>query len=349
MPENPENPVSKPRPFIIPIFLPHAGCPHQCAFCNQSAITRVKQPFFSPEKLGKRINEFLGYKGKERRPIQIAFYGGNFLGQEESYLLSLLEAATKFIDAGKIDSIRISTRPDTILNDRLDILEPYPVSTVELGVQSMDDHVLLLAKRGHTMLQTETAVALLKERHYEIGLQMMVGLPGDDETTSLNTARRIAELAPNFVRIYPTLVLRDSLLARWYAAGKYTPLTLDACVTQVKKLYLFFRERSVPVIRMGLQASEGFENDGAILAGPFHPAFGQMVHSEIFLDMATAALESENAIKDNISITVHPHSISKMRGLKNRNIQILKQRFSIESIEVAADAAISEDQLSIHP
>ncbi|MBW1841574.1 MAG: radical SAM protein, partial [Deltaproteobacteria bacterium] len=145
MPENPESPtsgrrhpMSGPRPFIIPIFLPHAGCPHQCAFCNQSAITGVKPSLFSPEKLCERINEFLCLKGKQRRPIQIAFYGGNFLGQKESYLSSLLKAATKFVTAGKIDSIRISTRPDTILNDRLDILEPYPVSTIELGVQSMD-------------------------------------------------------------------------------------------------------------------------------------------------------------------------------------------------------------------
>ena len=349
MPENPENPASYTSPFIIPIFLPHAGCPHLCAFCNQSAITRVKQPFLSTEELCESINEFLSFKGKERRPVQVAFYGGNFLGQEESYLLSLLQAATTFITEEKIDSIRISTRPDTILNDRLDILDPYPISTVELGVQSMNDQVLLLAKRGHTALQTETAVALLKERHYEIGLQIMVGLPGDDETTSLNTARRIAELAPDFVRIYPTLVLRNSLLAQWYETGKYTPLTLDACVTQVKKLFLFFREKKIPVIRMGLQASEGLENDGSILAGPFHPAFGQMVHSEIFLDMATAALDSENATKDSISIKVHPHSISKMRGLKNRNIQTLKQRFSLKSIEVVADAAIPEDQLSVHP
>ena len=273
------------RPFIIPVFLPNSGCLHRCAFCNQTSITGVKQDTILPEKLRSVINEFLQWKGKFRNNVQISFYGGNFLGLKEKYLKTLLNESAKFVESGKVGSIRFSTRPDTITNERLDILKEYPVSTIELGVQSMDDRVLTMAKRGHTSSDTVKAVAVLKERGYEIGLQMMVGLPGDDEATSLATGRRIADLAPDFVRIYPAVVLKNSLLAKWYKEGKYTPLSLEPCVTLVKKLHLLFDEKKIPVIRMGLQASADLENGTTILAGPYHPAFGHLVYSEIFLDM----------------------------------------------------------------
>ncbi len=156
----------------------------------------------------------------------------------------MLNESAKFVESGKVGSIRFSTRPDTITNERLDILKEYPVSTIELGVQSMDDRVLTMAKRGHTSSDTVKAVAVLKERGYEIGLQMMVGLPGDDEATSLATGRRIADLAPDFVRIYPAVVLKNSLLAKWYKEGKYTPLSLEPCVTLVKKLHLLFLKKA---------------------------------------------------------------------------------------------------------
>jgi len=340
-------PATRTRPLIVPVFLPHAGCPHHCAFCNQIAITQASQPILSPEKLQSKIDEFLNFNRKARHPVQIAFYGGNFLGLKENDIISLLDEAEKFVTAGKVDSIRISTRPDTIHEERLNILKKYPVSTIELGVQSMDDRVLATAKRGHTASDTERAVTLLKERNYEIGLQMMVGLPEDNETKSMTTGRRIADLRPDFVRIYPTVVLSDSLLAQWYAEGKYTPLALEACVTLVKKLYLLFKDEQIPVIRMGLQASEELEKGVTVLAGPYHPAFGHMVHSEIFLDMAISILESEKSLNGGILIKVHPLSISKMRGLKNKNIETLKHRFQIQSLEVVPDPSLAEDRLIV--
>lgn len=333
------------RPFIIPVFLPNLGCPHQCTFCNQTSITGVKQNLIPPEKLRFWINEFIKFKGKSRNKVQISFYGGNFLGLEKNYLKTLLNESTKFVESGKVNSIRFSTRPDTIDPERLDILKGYPISTIELGVQSMDDRVLALVKRGHTSLDTVKGVALLKERGYEIGLQMMVGLPGDDQAKSLATGRRIAELSPDFVRIYPTVVLKNSLLAKWYKKGKYVPLSLEPCVTLVKNLYLLFREKKIPVIRMGLQASEDLEKGAKILAGPYHPAFGHLVYSEIFLDMAEAYLKSNllftKTSSDTISIKIHPRSISKMRGLKNKNIEILKSKYQIKSINIIPDQTVA--------
>lgn len=339
--------LKKDTPFIIPIFLPHLGCPHQCAFCNQTSITGVTPDTISPETLGLLITEFLEYKKTQRRSVQVSFYGGNFLGLKKDYIRMLLDETTKFVKNKKIDSIRFSTRPDTISNKKIDIIRDYPVSTIEIGAQSMDNQVLAMAKRGHTALDTEKAAALLKEQNYDVGMQMMVGLPGDDETKSLFTAQRIARLSPDFIRIYPTVVLAQSRLAVWYRNGDYTPWSLSRCVSLVKKLYLFFKSKNIPVIRMGLQASDELAKDTTMLAGPYHPAFGHMVHSEIFMDMAVSLLEAERGSYEKIILNVHPRSISKMRGLKNKNVESLKQKFQIKSLEIIPDVSLAQDKLRI--
>jgi histone acetyltransferase (RNA polymerase elongator complex component) len=337
------------KPFIVPVFLPNIGCSHKCVFCNQSAITGVKQKIPSPEDIGLHINRFLNYKGRSRSLVQISFFGGNFLGLKIDFIKSLLHEAKKFVIEGRVDSIRFSTRPDTIDYERLDILKEFPVTTVEIGVQSMDDKVLSLSERGHTSSDTEKAVSILKKKNYEIGLQMMIGLPGDNGAGSLYSAKRIAALSPDFVRIYPTLVLKNTILSRWYKKGKYTPLSLEQCITLVKDIYLIFRDKNIQVIRMGIQASEHFERQTTILAGPYHPAFGHLVHSKIFLDMASSIIESEKIdCRDSVEIKVHPQSIPKMRGLKNRNIEILKTRFHIKSLKIIPDHSLAEDAIAIN-
>ena len=341
------NPISTRRPFIIPIFLPHAGCPHQCVFCNQTSITGVGRDTVSPEKVERQIYEFLKYKGNDHRLVQVAFYGGNFLGLEKEYFKRLLNVSAKFVKNKEIDAIRFSTRPDTIDHDRIEIIKNYPVSTIEIGVQSMNDRVLAMAKRGHSASDTQRAAALLKDRHYQIGLQMMVGLPEEDEAGSLSTAYRIGELEPDFVRIYPTIVLKNSLLARWYENGTYRPWSLERSVAHVKTLYLFFKKKNIPVIRMGLQASEDLDSGAAVLAGPYHPAFGHMVHSKIFLDIATEIMEHKSVSHDTVTIKVHPKSISKMRGMKNSNMETLKRRFRLQSLDIVPNPTMDEDRLSI--
>jgi histone acetyltransferase (RNA polymerase elongator complex component) len=340
-------PKSADRPFIIPVFLPHSGCPHQCSFCNQRAITSITRLNTSLKDLHAHIETFLNYKGPHRNTTQIAFYGGNFLGMDRDTVRSLLHMATGFVTAGKVDTVRFSTRPDTINSDMLAMLNDFPVSTIELGVQSMDDRVLLDINRGHTARDTEIAAGLLKTHHYEVGLQMMVGLPGDDGSQSIETARRMAALSPDFVRIYPTIVLAGSPLAERFKTGTYQPLSLDTCVTLVKQLYQLFQKNHIPVIRMGLQASEDLDRGSKILAGPYHPAFGHLVFSEIFLDMATSILKPEVPLPDLVTIRVHPDSISKMRGLKNANVSRLKQAFKIKSLEIKPDASLGNDNIKL--
>jgi histone acetyltransferase (RNA polymerase elongator complex component) len=339
--------ASTPRPFIIPIFIPHAGCPHQCIFCNQVSITGARQKRGTPAELRVQIGEFLKYKKENRKPVQIAFFGGNFLGLKGEEIKSLLELAAEFVRDGQVDSIRCSTRPDTINERSLDMIKDYPVSTVELGVQSMDDQVLALAGRGHSATDTVHAVERLKDRHFSIGLQMMVGLPGDDETGALTTAQRIADLTPDFVRIYPTLVVANSRLAEWYKSGDYAPISLEEGVSLVKKIYLNFLKAGIEVIRMGLQTSEDLEDGATVLAGPHHPAFGHLVYSEIFLDAACAAIKSANLMAANVAISVNPRRISTMRGLKNSNTSLLKRWFGFEKIYIIPDSSIGEDYIKI--
>jgi histone acetyltransferase (RNA polymerase elongator complex component) len=211
----------------------------------------------------------------------------------------------------------------------------------------MDDRVLAMANRGHTAEDTVTSVKLLKAGGYTVGLQTMVGLPGDDEAGSLDTAQRIADLVPDFVRIYPTVVLENSRLGRWYFQGKYIPWSLERCVAHVKDLYLYYKNKAIPVIRMGLQASEDLEKGATLLSGPYHPAFGHMVHAEIFMDMAAEVMEKRSALAETVTINVHPRSISKMRGLKNKNVDALQKRFHIQSLKIVPDASLPEDQLTV--
>jgi len=210
----------------------------------------------------------------------------------------------------------------------------------------MNDTVLARSGRGHTAADTERAVSRLREEGFEIGVQMMVGLPGDNNAGAITSALRIADLAPDFVRIYPTVVLKHSLLARWYRNGDYTPLPLESCVTLVKELYLLFTEKRIPVIRMGLQGSDDSDFAASLLAGPFHPAFGHLVYSEIFFDRATSVLRLMSGLSGTVTFRVHPRSVSRLRGQKNRNIGLLKRKFHLDTIRIITDPALGVEELT---
>jgi histone acetyltransferase (RNA polymerase elongator complex component) len=335
------------KPFIIPIFIPHAGCPHRCVFCDQSSITGVRSKKWSRKDIRDQIEAFLKFKTARRNKVQIAFFGGNFLGMPANEIKHLLAEAAEYVKTGRVNSIRFSTRPDTIDHPRLDLIKNFPVTTIELGVQSMDERVLSATKRGHSAEDTKTAIHLLKELNYEVGVQLMVGLPGDTSERAIASAQRVARLKPDFIRIYPTVVLAGSPLAASYRKGDYVPLSLDEAVSRAKHLYLLFKSKNIRVIRMGLQASQDLENGSTILAGPYHPAFGHLVYSEIFLDMAVEQIESSALNTDSISIRANPSNVSKLQGLRNRNIKILKEKFGFESVVVRPDDALAQDQLKV--
>jgi histone acetyltransferase (RNA polymerase elongator complex component) len=336
-------------PLIIPVFISHAGCPRRCVFCNQRVVTGGKPESVTAADIGDQVEAFLKFRNPRRAGrVQIAFFGGNFLGQTPGVSIGHLEAAARLIDQGHADGIRFSTRPDTVSRRQLEALKPFPVQTVELGVQSMNNQVLRLSQRGHTAEDTRTAVRLVQEAGYEVGLQIMIGLPGDDETRLMETGRSVAELSPDFVRLYPTLVLAGSRLAAWYQEGTYRPLALDEAVHLAMNLLHLFRRHSIPVIRMGLQHSSDLADGRAVLAGPYHPAFGHMVHCASFLAAVLAALDRNAAgIGNELRLTVHPRSVSRMRGLRNANCRQLIQALGIESVQVIEDPILAVDAIRL--
>lgn len=339
---------ASPKPFIVPVFIPHKGCPHRCVFCNQKTITGTRDNDDDTDALRAYITDFLSYKREGRGRTQISFYGGTFLGLEPERINRLLKLGQEFVDHHGVHGLRFSTRPDTVTARSLSLLHPYTVNTVELGVQSMDDRVLDLAGRGHTAGDTANAMALLREKGYESGIQMMIGLPGDTPESALETARSIAFLKPDFVRIYPTVVLKDSGLAPLFKQGNYKPLTLGESVTLVKCLYNLFAEKGIPVIRMGLQHTDGLSTDGNILAGPYHPAFGHLVQCERFLDKQRELLARDRAGKTpSVVFAVHPRRISVARGLKNSHIQVLTSEFGLKEVRIISDPSLDMDTINL--
>ena len=335
------------RPFIVPVFIPHAGCPHRCVFCNQNAVTGQGDALTESSGWPASAGDFLRYRRRRRGLSQIAFFGGNFLGLSDDRILGMLTAATEYVRKAAVDGIRFSTRPDTVNRKTLRLISAFPVQTVELGAQSMDAEVLRLSRRGHTAADTLAAAELLRAAGYEVGLQVMVGLPGDDAARLMETGRRIADLKPGFVRIYPTLVLAGSILETWYHAGRYRPLEVEEAVEQTMPLYRLFRQHGIPVIRTGLQPTEDLSLKGAVVAGPFHPAFGHLVQSASFLAAARNALRHKSVSGRTLEIRVHPRNVSRMRGLKNANCTAIRQEFGFSEVKVFANAEMPEDAIGL--
>jgi histone acetyltransferase (RNA polymerase elongator complex component) len=335
------------RPFIIPIFIPHAGCPHRCVFCNQWVVSGQLETPQEPEDGLASVREFLRFRGHRLGPAQIAFFGGNFLGLPHERLRRLLDAASRWVCNARLDGIRFSTRPDTVRSEVLDLIGAYPVKCVELGVQSMDDEVLRQSRRGHSAADTVAAVQQLKDRGYDAGVQLMVGLPGDEEASLLETGRRVSDLCPAFVRIYPTLVLEGSLLAGWFRAGRYRPPSLEEAVDLSMKLYRFLRQRRIPVIRTGLQPTRDLVDGRGVIAGPFHPAFGEIVQSACFLDAVRRELRCRPFLGNALELRVHPLDTSRARGQRNTNGAALRREFGFSAVFVTPDASLDEETVAL--
>lgn len=337
-----------PPPLVIPIFIPHSGCPHRCAFCNQAIITNRDEKLPDKEGIRRETERYLSYKGN-RKDVHLAFFGGNFLGLDPGDTVTMLNAAEELVKEGKIDAIRFSTRPDTVTEERLDILSRFSVKIVELGAQSMDNSVLSRARRGHTAEDTAKAASLLKQYRLSMGMQLMVGLPGDSDATAMKTAKRIARLSPDFVRIYPLMVLAGSLIARWYQKGTYHPMSMGHCISVVKNMYNIFDDRGIPVIRMGLQASDILQDKSAMLAGPWHPAFGHLVLSELMFDKMIDKINAHGIGKHHTALIlkIHPASQSRLRGDKNRNIRRLQHLHPKIKFTIKTDNALKMDDIFI--
>ena len=293
----------------LAIFVPHAGCPHRCSFCDQRGISGAQG---APEPAavaalcaaeGARMHRF--------GAAEVAFFGGSFTAIDRGYMDALLLAAAPFVEDGTFRGVRVSTRPDCVEDEVLELLARRHVTAVELGAQSMDDGVLAKNGRGHTAAHVEDAARRIRARGFELGLQMMTGLYGSDPEKDLLTARRLADLGPDTVRVYPTVVLAGTRLAALWEAGDYRPQTLEEAVELgARLLRLFEEERGIPVIRMGLHAGEGLE--AGLLAGPWHPAFRELCEGRLMGERAQALLRGRPP--GRYTLLVAPNAVSKLTG-----------------------------------
>ena len=326
------------RTYNIPIFVPHKGCPFDCVFCNQKRITgEIRE--VTPTDVTEIIPQHLKTLPKTDRYIEAAFFGGSFTGIPIDEQSALLSAAHEFLERGEIDGIRLSTRPDYISEKILDNLQKYGVTTIELGVQSMDDEVLKASNRGHTRADVIKAVELIKRYPFTLGLQMMTGLPLDTPERSTETAKQIIALKPAIVRIYPTLTIKDTYLEKLYLSGKYKPQTIDEAVELCKRLLIMFEENGIN----GLQATDEICENGSVVAGPVHSAFRELVESAVYYDKIVNATQN---CERNALIAVNPREISKAVGNRRANVIKIKSEKNID-LKVTGDESLSKGEVKL--
>jgi len=282
--------------------------------------------------------------------VQVAFYGGSFTLLPEARQRLLLESVQEFIQRGQVHSLRLSTRPDAIETNNLLFLQTMGVRTIELGVQSLNDRVLAAAARGHLSRATYEATARLKKHGFEVGLQLMPGLPGDNRETFLETVEKSIALTPNFVRIYPTVVLSSTPLERLFRSGRYKPLSLKEAVDWCKASKKRFDSASIPVIRIGLQPTSTLEEPGRIVAGPYHPALGQLVNSAIWHDKISPALKTASLQSPSLAIHAPSHQVTEIRGHHNSNIKGWLEELKLTSLQTVASDEINpgEFRVTVH-
>ena len=304
----------------VALFVPDEGCPHRCSFCNQKTISG-KTKRLELADIDSAVKKAL--ESADCNKGEIAFFGGSFTAIDKNYMISLLERAKMYIDKGLFAGIRVSTRPDCINEEILDVLKYYGVTSIELGCQSMDDEVLRLNNRGHSADDVVKSAKLIKKYGFELGVQMMTGLYGDNGETALETAKKLIALSPDTARIYPTVVLENTDLERLYRLGEYKPQTVDEAADLCSELLLMFDNNDIRVIRVGLHSGGNVEE--GFVAGAYHPAFREICESRIYLKKVLAEIKRQGTEKGDITVTVGSSFVSMMAGQKKANSQKLRE------------------------
>lgn len=315
------------KEYIIPIFIPFLGCPHDCAFCNQVKITNYKDNI-NKENTIRQINQYLSYFPKNENLKEIAFFGGSFTGLDEKVMISYLEIALNYKKKGIIDRIRLSTRPDYINNSILDILKKYEVDVIELGIQSLDNEILNANERGHSKEDSIRASKLIKDYGFKLGHQIMPGLYKDSFDKAIKTGLESIKMNPDMVRIYPTLVIKDTKLEKLYKEGLYKPLSLDEAIEISSRLYMIYSYKKIPVIRIGLQPTENINEKKDVVAGPFHPSIRQLVETNIH-KIYLEELINKYGLKNKIKIHISNREISIIAGNKKANKNYFYKKYGL--------------------
>ena len=337
------------KKYIIPIFVPHQGCPNDCVFCNQKSISGQQKPVRAKD-VEKTVEYYLKNFENDDTKKEIAFFGGSFTAIKREIQEELLSAAYKYIKEGKVESIRISTRPDSIDKEILKFLKKYKVKTIELGVQTSNDYILKKCKRGHTFEEVKKASKLIRRYRFVLGHQMMVGLPESTKQDELNTAKDLSKLKPKIMRIYPVLVIKNTELSKQFENKEYDPLSIDQAVERSKELYYYFEKKRINVIRIGLQGtdeiSEPTKEKSEVVAGPYHPAFRQLVEGEVWYDTIVSKIKKLNIKAKELEITVHPINVNNVVGHRRNNFKKLKELYNVD-IKIKTNEEMKQNKLDM--
>ena len=318
--------------YIIPVFVPHLGCPKCCTFCNQRTISG-EQKQVTKDDVIKTIEYYLkNFKNGEKN-IEVAFFGGSFTAIDRKKQEELLEAVQPYIQAKKVDSIRISTRPDARNKEILKMLKRYNVKTIELGVQSTNNYILEKCKRGHSFEDVKKASKLIRKYHFDLGHQVMVGLPESTEKDDIQTAKDSIKLRPKMIRIYPVLVIKGTELEKEYNDGEFIPLTVNQAVERSKEIVKLYRRKKIEIIRVGLQNTDTItsinDKNSEVVSGPYHPAFGQLVEDALWYDKIAHEIKKINSNVIKVELEVNPQDINNVVGHKKENIKKLKETYAV--------------------
>ncbi|MHB8137176.1 MAG: elongator complex protein 3 [Smithellaceae bacterium] len=325
------------KPLIIPIFIMNSGCPQHCIFCNEKIAAGNYAPEVIKSFFDGEVASYLRWNKDKMRRVEIAFYGGSFTGLEPEYQKRLLSWAGAYIEKGQVASIRISTRPDYIDDDRLNYLHSCGVRTIEIGAQSFNDDILRKSCRGHDARATVEAMKMLKAHGFTTGLHLMAGLPLETLESFTETLARTVELRPDTARIHPVLVFKDTPLADEFREGRYQPLGLDEAIKWCRLAWEMLTPEGIRIIRFGLQVTPEMSREGAVLAGPMHPAFGSLVYSAIFYSATLKLLREVPKHTRELRFSVAEHDLSNFRGLGNKNVEAIKKLYPDAQIVIDSD------------
>ena len=332
---------------IIPIFIPHQGCPNDCVFCNQKKITAKQSPV-TPAQVTDTIETYLStLKDMDLETLEIAFFGGSFTAIPIEEQIQYLAIAKEYKDKGIVDKIHLSTRPDCIDREILDNLKAYGVDVIELGVQSFDEDVLKASNRGHDSKVVYESCELIKEYGFTLGIQLMIGLPEDTTEKAIYSAKETVKIAPEIARLYPTVVIEDTELFEMAKAGTYTPLSQEEAVARTKIMYEILDEAGINIIRVGLKSSDIINEDGDIAKGTFHPAFRQLVEGQIAREIIDEKVERINGPKESITIYANSKWISNAAGNGACNRKYWQQKYPMTEFSFKVDDSLGNKEFRV--
>lgn len=321
--------------YNIPIFISHFGCPNDCVFCNQRKINGMETDV-TAEDVKNTIETYLKTLPKKSKK-EVAFFGGTFTGISLNLQREYLSVVKEYIDRGLVDGVRLSTRPDYIDEKIVKMLLEYGVTVIELGVQSLDEEVLKKTHRFYKVDKVYEASNIIKRAGIDLGIQLMLGLPGSTKESDLESAKKVLEIRPELARIYPTLVIKDTDLAKQYKEREYIPLTIEEAVDRCKEIYSLFELNNINVIRVGLQATDDLSDKENVLGGPYHPAFRELVEGEIYFDFIKSHLK-EGSLE--INIQCNEKDVSKIVGINKKNKERFGKNFSVKIDNLLVKGAI---------